>query len=192
MPPTERLSRPPEMSRQRRRCDHRVVAGIDSSPRLARHADEGGGYEEVVCGDAVVLPWSESEFDLAIAYMSLHDMPDPARVIAEIARVLEPEALLCVAIVHPLNRPPEHLESYFAEQRFSGAVTRGELTMTLEGIDRPLESYTRALAASGFVIEELREPRASDTDVRQAEALSSAARKPYFLQLRCRLRQNPA
>jgi SAM-dependent methyltransferase len=166
---------------------HRVV-GIDSSPTLVRRAVEGGGYEEVVCGDAVVLPWDDGEFDLAVAYMSLHDMPDPARVIAEIARVLEPEGLLCVAIVHPLNRPPEHLEDYFAEQGSSEAVTHNGLTMTFEGIDRPLESYTRALSASGFVIEELREPRVSDADVGQAEALIPAARKPYFLHLRCPLR----
>jgi SAM-dependent methyltransferase len=170
---------------------HRVV-GIDTSPTLARRAGEGGGYEEVVRGDAVVLPWAEGEFDLAVAYMSLHDMPHPARVIAEIARVLEPDGLLCVAIVHPLNRPPEHLEDYFAEQRFSDAVTRNGLTMTFEGIDRPLESYTRALSASGFVIEELREPRASDADVQRAAELTSAARKPYFLHLRCRLSQKSA
>jgi len=172
-------------------ADHRVV-GIDSSPTLARRAVEGGGYEEVVCGDAVGLPWADGEFDLAIAYVSLHDMPDPAGVVAEIARVLEPNGRLCVAIVHPLNRSPEHMEDYFAEQRFSDTVTRNGLTMTFEGIDRPLESYTRALSASGFVIEELREPRASDADVRRAEALASAARKPYFLHLRCRLSRKSA
>ncbi len=38
--------------------------------------------------------------------------------------MLEPDSLLCVAIVHPLNRPPEHLERYFAEQRFNDTVTR--------------------------------------------------------------------
>ena len=40
--------------------------------------------------DAAVLPWPEAQFDLVVAFMSLHDMPEPGRVISEIARVLEP------------------------------------------------------------------------------------------------------
>jgi ubiquinone/menaquinone biosynthesis C-methylase UbiE len=165
---------------------HRVV-GIDSSPTLARAAADGGGYDAVVVGDAAALPWPADEFDLAIAYMALHDMPEPPAVIHEIARVLEPGGRLCVAIVHPLNRPPEGLDEYFEEQRFKDVVTRNGLTMTFEGIDRPLESYTRALSAAGFVIEELREPRASAAEVERAEELSKAASRPYFLHLRCRL-----
>lgn len=51
--------------------------------------------------------------------MSVHDMPDPPTVISEIARVLERNALSCIALIHPLNRSIEHLEDYFAEQRFS-------------------------------------------------------------------------
>ena len=91
--------------------------------------------------------------------MSLHDMPDSRSVIREIARVLDPGGLLCIAIVHPLNRPAEHLaDYYFTEHRVSDVVTRNGLEMTFQGIDRPLESYARALAASGFVIESLREP----------------------------------
>ena len=89
------------------------VAGVDSSPTLAALAREAGGYEEVVCADAATLPWPDRHFDLAIAYMTLHDMPNPGAVVDEIARVLVAGALLCVAIVHPLNRPPEHLAAYF-------------------------------------------------------------------------------
>ena len=46
--------------------------------------------------------------------MSVHDMPDPPTVISEIARVLERNALSCIALIHPLNRSIEHLEDYFA------------------------------------------------------------------------------
>jgi SAM-dependent methyltransferase len=134
-----------------------------------------------------VLPWGSGEFDLAIAYMSLHDMADPGTVIAEIGRVLEPGTTLCLAIIHPLNRPPDHLENYFEEQRFAEKVSRNGLSMTFVGVDRPLESYTGALSAAGFVIEELREPRPSAADVKRTSELSLAARKPYFLHLRCRL-----
>lgn len=165
------------------------VAGIDSSPTLADRARAAGGYEEVVCADAVALPWPEDEFDVVVAFMSLHDMAEPARVISEVARVLELGGVLCVAIVHPINRPAEHLDDYFSERRFSEAITRDGLTMTFEGVDRPLESYTRALSENGFVIENLLEPRASAAAVKCAPELGPAMQRPYFLHLRCRLRE---
>lgn len=164
---------------------HRMI-GIDSSPTLVEHARSAGGYEELVCGDAGEMPWPSGHADLAIAFMSLHDMPDPAAAIHEIARVLDPGGILCVAIVHPLNRSAEALEHYFTERRFSDVVTRRGLAMTFEGVDRPLESYTGPLAAAGFVIEALREPRAAAADVTHHPELSPAAERPLFLHLRCR------
>jgi SAM-dependent methyltransferase len=166
---------------------HRV-SGIDSSPTLAARAREAGGYEEVMCADAAALPWPADAFDLAVAFMSLHDMAEPAAAIGEIARVLEPGGVLCLALVHPLNRPAEHFEDYFSEQRYSEPITRNGLTMTFEGVDRPLESYTRALSEGRFVIEELREPRASAAAIARAPQLAPAACRPYFLHMRCGLR----
>ena len=61
--------------------------------------------------------------------------------------------------------------------------------MTFVGVDRPLESYTRALSASGFVIEHLREPRASASAVHAVPGLAPAELKPFFLHLRCRLEE---
>jgi SAM-dependent methyltransferase len=84
---------------------HRV-AGIDSSPTLVARATEAGGYEELACADAVAMPWPNDHFDLVVAFMSLHDMSEPARVITEIARVLEPGGVLCIAIIHPLSLDP--------------------------------------------------------------------------------------
>jgi hypothetical protein len=61
------------------------------------------------------------------------------------------------------------------------------LRMTFDGIDRPLEGYTRALCAAGFVIEALHEPRPSEQVVARIGELAGAAKRPYFLHLRCRL-----
>lgn len=165
---------------------HRLT-GVDSSPTLSAAAREAGGYDEIVCGDAASLPWPDDTFDLAIAYMSLHDMPDPAPVIAEIARVLRPGSCLAVAIVHPLNRADADLDRYFAMLRFREVVVRDGLRMTFEGVERPLSDYTAALTDHGFVVDRLNEPKPSPEDFEAYEHLRPAARRPFFLHLRCRL-----
>ncbi|MDQ3870433.1 MAG: methyltransferase domain-containing protein [Chloroflexota bacterium] len=165
---------------------HRM-AGIDSSQTLVSLAREAGGYDQLLCGDAASLPWDADTFDLALAYMSLHDMEDLAGAVGEMARVLKPGGRLCVAIVHPLNRPPEALDEYFTERRFADEVELDGLRMTFESIDRPLEAYPRALAAEGFVIEELREPRPTAAALASAPQLAKAAKRPYFLHMRCQL-----
>ena len=101
--------------------------------------------------------------------------------------MLEPGGRLCLAIVHPLNRPPEALEDYFEEHRFAESFERDGLSMTFESIDRPLEAYTHALADVGFIIEQLREPRPSVAVLAEAPALAKAAKRPYFLHIRCAL-----
>jgi hypothetical protein len=98
--------------------------------------------------------------------------------------VLEAGGSLCLAIVHPLNRAPEALDDYFAEHRFAEELELDGLHMTFEGIDRPLEAYTRALSHVGFLIEELREPRPTAA-LAAASRLAKAAKRPYFLHMRC-------
>ncbi len=168
---------------------HRVV-GIDSSPTLVELAREAGGYEELVCGDAAALPWESQAFDLAIAYMVLHDIDDLPGAVGEVARVLEPGRRFCLAIVHPLNRPPEALEAYFEEHRFAEELELDGLSMTFEGIDRPLQTYTRALAEAGFLIEQLHEPCPAATARAQAPRLAKAAKRPFFLHMRCILQSD--
>ncbi len=167
--------------------DGHRISGIDTSPTLTAAAEQAGVYERIVCGDAAALPWPADHFDLAIAFMSLQDMPQPATAIREIARVLGPSGVACIAIVHPLNRSDEALAKYFDERRSTEAIERRGLEMTFESVDRPLESYTLALSEAGFVIEELREPRATRSDVAGAPELAAALDKPFFVQLRCRL-----
>jgi SAM-dependent methyltransferase len=164
---------------------HRLI-GVDSSPTLAALARESGGYERVLEADAGAIPLDDRAADLVVAFMSLHDMDDPAAAIGECARVLEPGGLLCAAIVHPLNRSADRLVSYFDHQRAADPVESNGLTMTFEAIDRPLEYYTLALERAGFVIEALREPRPEPATLRAEPRLTAAARRPFFLHMRCR------
>ena len=162
---------------------HRVV-GIDSSPTLVELAREAGGYDELLLGDAAALPWDARSFDLAVAYMSLHDVDDLQGVVAEITRVLENRGCLCLAIVHPLNRSREALDDYFEEHRFADQFERDGVTMTFESIDRPLEAYSRALADAGFLIQQLREPGPTPAALASAARHEKAAPRPYFRHMR--------
>jgi SAM-dependent methyltransferase len=164
---------------------HRLV-GLDSSPTLAGLARGSGSYERVLDADAGAIPLDDDTVDLVVAFMSLHDMDDPATAIAECARVLEPGGRLCAAIVHPLNRPEDRMANYFEHQRAADSVEVDGLTMTFESIERPLEYYTRALEQAGLVIEALREPRPDTATVEAEPRLAPAAHRPFFLHLRCR------
>jgi ubiquinone/menaquinone biosynthesis C-methylase UbiE len=165
---------------------HRV-SGIDTSPTLLAAARRAGGYAELVEGSAADLPWPDGAFDLAIAFMTLQDMPDARTTIAQTGRVLAPGGVLCIAIVHPLNRSAAAMEDYFVDHRSVDVVQRDGLPMHFDKVDRPLEHYTRALSAAGFVIEELREPRPTAEALRRHPRLESAARTPFLLHLRARL-----
>jgi SAM-dependent methyltransferase len=162
---------------------HRVC-GIDSSPTLLAAAREAAGYEELVLGSATALPWPDGVFDAAVAFMSLHDMAEPRAAIDETARVLTPGGVLCLAITHPLTRPPDG--DYFAVHRSVDVVRRGGLTMHFDSVNRPLEDYTSALAGAGFLIEQLREPRPSAEAVRRYPGLEQGLRTPYSLHIRAR------
>jgi SAM-dependent methyltransferase len=164
---------------------HRMT-GADSSPALIAAAEHAGGYHQLVCADAAELPFQDDSFDLAVAFMSLQDMERPGDAIAELARVLRPGGCAAIAIVHPFNRSPERLsEDYFAERYLTAPHERDGLPIVFEETERPLVAYTGPLADAGFVIEQLREPRAIDRE--PSDPLAPATRKPYFLHLRCRL-----
>jgi SAM-dependent methyltransferase len=147
---------------------HRVV-GIDVSPTLIEAAREAHPTVDFRLADAAALPVDDAAADLAVAFMSLHDMHDAAGALREVARVLEPGGRFCIAIVHPLNSAgvwsAEHdadspfvIAGSYLEQRNSvDAIERDGLTMTFASTHRPLEAYTELLADAGFVIERLRE-----------------------------------
>jgi SAM-dependent methyltransferase len=165
-----------------------AVSGVDSSPRLVQAARETGGYDELICTDAGggSLPWDDGSFDLAVSHMVLQDMTEPAVCIAEVARVLGPDGLFCLAIPNPVNASVASRSRYFDEMPGAETFVRDGLTMDFVWIDRPLSFYTEALASSGFVIERLREPRPSAEAVTRHPVLAAARDAPFFVHLRCR------
>ena len=183
------------LTRHLKELGHDIV-GIDTSPSLVAAAREADPLMDIRLADAGALPLDDASADLAIAFMSLHDIDLMAGAVREAARILEPGGRLCVAIVHPINSAG-HFEttaadapftiagSYLGAFDYADAVERGGRTMTFHGRHRPLESYFLALEEAGLLVEALREPSLPDYAL-VSERSRRWQRVPLFLHLRAR------
>jgi ubiquinone/menaquinone biosynthesis C-methylase UbiE len=78
------------------------VVGIDLSPAMLLRAQERIG-SRVAAADAHVLPFPDGSVDAVVTVWVLHVVADPARVVAEIARVVRPGGrfvVLCADAVY--------------------------------------------------------------------------------------------
>jgi SAM-dependent methyltransferase len=161
------------VARALRARGHTVIE-VEASARLATASIALSG-QPVVVGDVAHLPLRAGVADLAVAFMSFQDVDDMFAAVAEAARVLRPGGRFLMAIVHPMNSGGEFepgsvemerrfvmTQSYFTHRRYADDVERDGRAMRFSSEHRPIESYSRALEAAGFVIEALREVGDSD------------------------------
>jgi len=184
------------LTRHLKELGHDVV-GIDASPSLVAAAREADPLMDIRLADAGALPLDDASADLAIAFMSLHDIDLMPAAVREVARVLEPGGRLCVAIVHPINSAGRFETNETADARFiiagdylgtfnySDTVERDGRSMTLHSRHWPLESYFLALEEGGLLVEALREPKIPDHAV-VLQRSRRWQRLPLFLHLRAR------
>lgn len=155
------------LPRELRTLGHRVV-GVEGSPRLAGVARVRGAGP-YVAADAAHLPLRDAVADLVVSSMALQDFDDLDGAVGEAARVLAPAGRFCFSVVHPLNSAGrfEHVRagagfalerSYLDTSAYSERVERPGFELTFHSLHRSLERYTRALEASGLLIEAIREP----------------------------------
>src|SRR5436190_2041979 len=157
-----------------RELGHRVT-GVDASPTRAAAARDRGVYEEVVETDAATLPFGDDAFDLAIAFMALHDMDDPSGAVGEAARVLERSGRFAIATLHPLRTAGE-VGGYLGTRRYDVPIERDGLALTFSSMHYSIEAYAGMLRGAGFVIEDLCELPVEDR--RTPDLLHLLARKP--------------
>jgi SAM-dependent methyltransferase len=181
------------LSRDLVRLGHDVV-GVDASPTMLAAAREAAPGIETHLADVAALPFADGACDCAIAFMSLQDVQDLDGALREAARVLEPGGHFCMAIVHPINSAGvfEGAEatsvftiegSYLDQSYYADELSRDGLELTMVSVHRPLQDYTEALAAAGFLIERLREVRVPDEAIKVPRS-RRWQRLPLFLHLR--------
>lgn len=165
------------------------MQGIDVAPTFVRHAKAAEEAEPLGIvyrtADAAALPFEAASFDFSTAFMSLMDMPDTARVLAEARRVLKPGGFLQFSILHPCFVPP-HRKVLRDAKGNAWAVEVGGYFGAVDGtvqewqfetlspeeranstpfrtprFHRTLSQWVDALGLAGFVLEKLGEPMAS-------------------------------
>lgn len=191
-----------------------LMHGIDIAPTFLRHAQESEGQKPLDIryryGDAIALDEPAAAFDFATAFMSLMDMPQPEKAIAEIYRVLKPGGFLQFSILHPCFVPPvtknlrgedglsygRIVGDYFREtdgdiENWTFGAVPQDMRATLEPFQVPrfhrtLSTWINTLCQAGFVIEEMNEPRADEETARRYPEVEDTRCVPIFLHVRAR------
>jgi SAM-dependent methyltransferase len=143
------------------------IIGVERAPTLAAAAAASSPGVAVLIGDAAALPVPDQSAELVLACMSLLDVDDFERAVAEIGRVLRPGGALCLAVVHPFSSAEDvdrmHTGDfrvsapYLEQRRYTDHVERDGLAMTFTSMHRPLSAYTSALFGNGMAITALTE-----------------------------------
>jgi SAM-dependent methyltransferase len=167
------------------------VIGVDSSPRMVELARE---RHEAILADASALPFEDSSFSLAVAYMSLMNVDDLDGVVGEAARVLEHGGHLCAAVLHPVfaagGWTDEGVDSTFAlTDYFDGPLKpfeseRDGIRVTFYDRPIPLSRYAAALERAGLLVDAMREPVPDDAYVSDRPLAGRLRRVPIYLHFR--------
>jgi ubiquinone/menaquinone biosynthesis C-methylase UbiE len=191
-----------------------VMTAKDITPRFVAHAVAaeresplGISYQ---VASAVELPFPDAGFDFATAFMSLMDIPENDRALAEAFRVLKPGGFLQFSITHPCYDTPhrrplrgsdglvyavevggyfENVQGRVDEWLFGAApkeAKEGLPKFRTPRFTRTVSDWFNTLIGAGFVLERLAEPRADDETVRRCPHMQDTQVAPSFLHVRCR------
>ena len=161
------------------------VAPVTALIDQARRKDPDGDYR---IGRAEMLDFPENSFDLVVSYLSLIDIPDIARAISEMARVLRPGGSLLIANLTSFNtagqpegwardgkgRPRFSIDHYL-EERVDWVAWRG---IRIRNWHRPLGTYMALLLEQGLILRHFAEPAPYGGD---AAHVARYRRVPWFL-----------
>jgi SAM-dependent methyltransferase len=195
----------------RERCASMV--GIDISPTFVGHAQDHAKQVEHLhfqVASAQAIPFADETFDFATAFMSLMDLPDQAKALAEVRRVLKPGGFFQFSITHPCTDTPhrrnlrgEDGKTYAIEigryyDRIDGRIDRwifgsapaelkaGYKPFEVPRFNRTLSEWLNLIIDAGLRIERLAEPCVSEQLANEQPYLQDTRVAPYFLHVRCR------
>ena len=190
------------------------VAALDVSEKFVRYAQQAEAAEPLgiryMVASAVEMPFPDAAFDFAVAFMSLMDIPETDRTLAEVFRVVRPGGFFQFSITHPCSDTPHRrnirdetgttrgieVGRYFEqttgridEWLFGAApaeAREGLRPFRVPRFHHTLSEWLNAIVEAGFLLERVEEPFASDETVQQCPDVQDTQVMAYFLHIRCR------
>jgi SAM-dependent methyltransferase len=190
------------------------MTAVDIAPTFIRLAGEqerleplGIEYREA---SALALPFPDRRFDFAVAFMSLMYIPQADRAVREAFRVLQPGGFFQLAITHPCFDTPQRgwvrdgagrkiayqSGDYFTQSQgqvkaWLFPATPPEVRHGLPPFQTPkffrtLSAWVNNLLDTGFALERMDEPCASEDTLRRFPGLVGSRIIPFWLIIRCR------
>lgn len=186
------------------------VTAVDVSELFIRAAVavESEGIRHVVA-DGTVLPFVSGSFDFVAAFMSLMDVGDPEKCLAEVARVLKPGGFVQFSVTHPTGGTPIRrwvnneagkrealaIGSYFFEGAITETWTFGAAPAEVRARHRPfvitharrtLSGWISAVLKAGLTLDAVDEPFADEATAQAHPEVADTRIAPFFLLLRAR------
>ena len=136
----------------------------------------------------------DAAFDIVLCSMMLMDCEDLDGTLREVVRVLKPRGRLFVSMLHPsFDGNHEHgigrqgqgetrevvVRNYFEPRVWEAPLPSG--TTSVIWRHRTLSEYVKAFISAGLTIVDMNEPRATEEEAAQSNALSFLRRIPLFL-----------
>jgi SAM-dependent methyltransferase len=168
------------------------TTGVDPTAALIEHARMLHPEGAYAIGRAERLDFADASFDLVVSYLALIDIPDIAKGIAEMARVLRPGGTLLIANLNGFNTASTEGwetdwsgQSRFAiddylEERANWVSWRG---IRIQNWHRPLSTYMALLLDQGLVLTHFAEPAPVGGDAKQGDRYR---RVPWFMMMEWR------
>ncbi len=186
------------------------VTAFDFSPRMIELATKAEtekplGIDYLVADMTDLAQFTDESFDIAVAYLSLIDVPDYERVLVEVARTLRPAGSFQFSIVHPCFNPAiatweprkpgtipimdkdklyKKIDNYFParEVRFKMWPTAPVETINYH---RPISDYGRACRKAGLLIRDIIEPVPTPEILAERDYLREHVRAPGMMLFDC-------
>ena len=165
-----------------------AVVGFDASETMLHRAAERLGETVSLHRQSLDEPYAfakDAEFDLAVAPLCLHYVPDLRPVYAEVARILKPEGAFIFSTHHPANDYPHHPEGDYHETRLVMDFWKG--IGEVQFYRRPMQEILDPLFEAGLLLERFVEALPNEAFARQLpESFAQVKRSPAFLCVRAR------